>query len=105
MVPLVVVTRTVSPARRSSSSSRAPPPVCTVCPVITALPCTAPGRAPYLYQPSSRGSDGGDKTPASGTIGRTGTSIASRGTATRMGTPFAASGEGLDLELGFGGLD
>ena len=48
-----------------SRSSNAPPPVCTVCPVTTAAPSAAPGRAPPDHQPTCCGSDGGVSAPSS----------------------------------------
>src|SRR6266545_3520611 len=83
---------TVSPASRSSRWSKAPPPVCTVCAVITAEPFFAPGLAPSDHQPTSRGFDGGSSAPSRAVMPTTFALTPSWGTVMRCGRPGTVAG-------------
>src|SRR6266545_1356224 len=83
---------TVSPASRSSRWSKAPPPVCTVCAVITAEPFFAPGLAPSDHQPTSRGFDGGSSAPSRAVMPTTLALTPSWGTVMRCGRPGTVAG-------------
>ena len=104
--PVLVMTVTRAPGRSLSSSSKAPPPVCTVWAVMTAEPIRAPGWAPADHQPTARGFDGGVRMPPSAAIGITCADTAICGSRIRFGLPWPALSDqaGVGAALGTTGL-
>src|SRR5262249_40063717 len=100
-----VVTFTASPAVSRPRSSKAPPPVWTVCPVMIAEPLAAPGTAPSDHQPTRRGFDGGMSAPPRARIPSTRAEMPRLGTVTltgfvgRVAVVLLVSRGGVLLEL------